>query len=109
MTSLQAVGFLFGSMSNLTTGAVVGVEMLPRPRYPEFADVMAGVRSGGRGSALDAGLAIEGLRWALEASVRLPVHLNLASATVIEAPRELDELHAMFAETRGARGDVVIE
>ncbi|HZZ47317.1 MAG TPA: EAL domain-containing protein [Pseudonocardia sp.] len=109
MTSLQAVGFLFGSMSNLTTGAVVGVEMLPRPRYPEFADVLAGVRSGGGGNALDAALAVEGLRWAVEASVRLPIHLNLAAATVIEAPAELDELHAMFGETHGVRGEVVME
>jgi hypothetical protein len=28
---------------------------------------------------------------------------------VIEAPRELEELHTMLAETHGARGDVVIE
>jgi hypothetical protein len=67
------------------------------------------VRSGGAGNALDAALAVEGLRWAVEASVRLPIHLNLAAATVIEAPAELDELHAMFDETHGVRGEVVIE
>jgi EAL domain-containing protein (putative c-di-GMP-specific phosphodiesterase class I) len=106
---LEGVGFLFTSIANLATGVVVGVEVLPRPRYPEFADVLAGAARCARRTELDVGLAAAGLRWSLEAGIRLPVHINLLADTVAGPPDKLDEFYAALAQTRGKPVEVVIE
>jgi EAL domain-containing protein (putative c-di-GMP-specific phosphodiesterase class I) len=106
---VEGVGFLFASIANLTTGAVVGVEMLPRPRYAGFADVLAAVSQGDRRTVLDAGLAAAGLRWNTESGVRLPVHLNLLAETVAHPPAALDELHDAIERLPGDPEQVVLE
>lgn len=103
------VRFLFSSIVNLATGIVVGVEMLPRPRYPGFADVMAAASSGNQRTAFDAGMAAAGLRWSVDAGVRLPVHLNLRTETVCTTDDILDELHAAVAELGADPAQLVIE
>ncbi|GAA5150267.1 GGDEF domain-containing protein [Pseudonocardia eucalypti] len=107
---LEGIGFLFGSIANLTTGVVAGVEMLPRPRSPEYGEVLEGVLRGPGRTTLDIAMAVAALRWCADMGVRLPVHLNLFADTVASTGLEgLAELHAAVTDLGVNPAEVVIE
>lgn len=109
VTSFDGAGFLFSPIANLTTGSVVGVEMLVRPGYAIPGEQLDEDFPDRRRPAADIALAAAALRGAIDAGVRQPIHLNLRAETVAGPPESLAVLHAALCETRTLPGGVVIE
>ncbi|MFR9802258.1 EAL domain-containing protein [Pseudonocardia sp. RS010] len=99
---------LFAPIADLSTGAVVAVEVVPRPRDEAMAGVVAAAARTDRRAALDVGAAAAGIRRAGGHGVGVPLHVTLLADTLADDGGALAELHAAVRDAGIAPRDLVV-
>ncbi len=105
-TLLEDIRFAFQPLVNLNTGGIVAVEMLVRGNVH---DLVYQAKRRGALAELDRAMAVSALRYAADASTRLPLHINVLAETIAEDPEGIAELRDAVREVGRREHEIVLE